>query len=765
MRALTEQDLPLRGTHRGRSSSDLLPAYVEHVLTFLTPRGMRPLTVAIDTANGMGGLVAPRRSSSGCPFKLHHLFPELDGTFPNHPADPIDPENQRDLRAAVLQHEADIGLAFDGDADRVFLIDERGQDVSGSIVTALVAKAMLKREPGASIIFNVICSWTVREVIRENGGVPVRTRVGHSFIKQVMAETGAIFGGEHSGHYYFRENYRADSGLIAAVIVLAQLSEANVPLSELLAPFRRYSASGRDQHRGEGSARDDRAGRRALGRRRQDRLDGLTVEFEDWWCNVRPSNTEPLLRLNVEAKTRAPAPGPTSSCGEDGHGHEEAADEGRGRDGRCRTARDLGMSERPRRDRLPGGPTGDRLPHVRLPVPGPRRHPRDADRRGGEARQQETSPGASGDGSPEGSPQGIPERQGMTVDLDDAQAVRGLDPRGMVAAVGPRCRLPRGYSTGVGAGGLRRPAEVRVRDVLRDGRLGGVGRRGPLRVPGASRPAGRSESLPGPAGACWLAHARRVLVVLGQHRRDAGRVPGGVKRGCRVAGGDVGRNHRRRGADHGIAGVASLPASSRAPRSDISGSRRSERWRPWGSCRRSQTDVTEAVAESRRDHRDGARLSRPRTTRRSAGDQDRRALPGHLGRRRHRFRGRSTLEDPDEREREDARVLVVDVRAGSQRGGGLDVAVRERYFVVGLRHDGEDPQLAPRFPLSYDIVRAAGGEIEEVPARARRALARLMSLIIIGDLTSVYLAIGRGVDPTPVPVIERLKAALAGRDA
>jgi len=302
VRALTEQDLPPTGERGTVEHRDLLPAYVEHVLTFLDVSRMRPLTVAIDTANGMGGLVAPAVFER-LPFELHHLFPELDGTFPNHPADPIDPENQRDLKAAVLQHEADIGLAFDGDADRVFLIDERGQDVSGSIVTALVAKAMLKREPGASIIFNVICSWTVREVIRENGGVPVRTRVGHSFIKQVMAETGAIFGGEHSGHYYFRENYRADSGLIAAVIVLAQLSEANVPLSELLAPFRRYAASGEINTEVKDPLATIELVAEALKDGEQDRLDGLTVEFEDWWCNVRPSNTEPLLRLNVEART------------------------------------------------------------------------------------------------------------------------------------------------------------------------------------------------------------------------------------------------------------------------------------------------------------------------------------------------------------------------------------------------------------------------------------------------------------------------------
>jgi phosphomannomutase len=302
VRALTEQGLPPEGQRGTVEHRDLLPAYVEHVLTFLDASRMRPLTVAIDTANGMGGLVAPAVFER-LPFHLHHLFAELDGTFPNHPADPIDPENQRDLKASVLQHQADIGLAFDGDADRVFLIDENGQDVSGSIVTALVAKAMLKREPGASIIFNVICSWTVREVIRENGGVPVRTRVGHSFIKQVMAETGAIFGGEHSGHYYFRENYRADSGLIAAVIVLSQLSEANVPLSELLAPFRRYAASGEINTEVKDPLATIERVADALKDGNQDRLDGLTVEFEDWWCNVRPSNTEPLLRLNVEART------------------------------------------------------------------------------------------------------------------------------------------------------------------------------------------------------------------------------------------------------------------------------------------------------------------------------------------------------------------------------------------------------------------------------------------------------------------------------
>jgi phosphomannomutase len=302
IRAIVEQR-PEPGAARGRvEQRDMLDAYVDHVLSFVDVEAMRPLTVVVDTANGMGGLVVPAVMDR-LPIKLHHLFAELDGTFPNHPADPIDPANQRDLRAAVLEHGADVGLAFDGDADRVFLIDEHADDVSGSLLTALVAIAMLEREPGAKIVHNLICSWTVPEVIREHGGEPVRTRVGHSFIKQVMAETGAVFGGEHSGHYYFRENYRADSGLIAAVVVLSELSKAQRPLSELLAPLRRYVASGEIN-----SVVDDQQARievvaAHLADGRQDRLDGLTVEFDDWWCNVRPSNTEPLLRLNVEART------------------------------------------------------------------------------------------------------------------------------------------------------------------------------------------------------------------------------------------------------------------------------------------------------------------------------------------------------------------------------------------------------------------------------------------------------------------------------
>jgi phosphomannomutase len=303
IKALVEKGDEILGTGHGSvRQQSVLDAYVDHVLTFTDVKRMRPLTVAADTANGMGGLVVPpvmRR----LPVMLHHLYAELDGTFPNHPADPIDPENQRELKVTVLDRRADVGLAFDGDADRVFLVDERAEDVSGSLMTALVARAMLRQEPGAKIVHNLICSWIVPETIRAEGGVPIRTRVGHSFIKQVMADTGAIFGGEHSGHYYFRQNYRADSGLIAAVVALGELSAADRPLSEVLAPFRKYFDSGEINSRV-----DDQAGRieriaSSLSDGAQDRLDGLTVEYQDWWCNVRASNTEPLLRLNVEART------------------------------------------------------------------------------------------------------------------------------------------------------------------------------------------------------------------------------------------------------------------------------------------------------------------------------------------------------------------------------------------------------------------------------------------------------------------------------
>jgi phosphomannomutase len=303
IRALVEKGDEILGTAQGSvRQQNVLDAYVDHVLSFTDVEVMRPLTVAVDTANGMGGLVVPP-AMGRLPVTLHHLYAELDGTFPNHPADPIDPANQRDLKKVVLEHGADVGMAFDGDADRVFLVDELAGDVSGSLLTALVATAMLEREPGAKIVYNLICSWTVPEVIREHGGIPIRARVGHSFIKQVMAETGAVFGGEHSGHYYFRDNYNADSGLIAAVITLGELSRSAQTLSQLLQPYRRYFSSGEVNSQVDDPSAKIEEIADALRDGRQDRLDGLTVEFDDWWCNVRASNTEPLLRLNVEAKT------------------------------------------------------------------------------------------------------------------------------------------------------------------------------------------------------------------------------------------------------------------------------------------------------------------------------------------------------------------------------------------------------------------------------------------------------------------------------
>ncbi len=304
VRDLAERDMAASDSPGRRVARDMLEEYLNHVLSFVAPDRMAPLTVVADAANGMAGLVLPAIFER-LPMKLVGLYLELDGTFPNHPADPIQPENQEDLRRAVLEHGADVGLAFDGDADRVFVVDEGAQGVSGSLITALVAEAMLEREPGAKILHNVICSWVVPEVIREHGGEAVRTRVGHSLIKKVMADTGAIFGGEHSGHYYFRDHYRADSGLIAALVVLERLSEAGGTMSALLAPYRRYHASGEINSEVEDQAGTIERVATVFADGRQDRLDGLTAEYDDWWFNLRPSNTEALLRLNVEARTEA----------------------------------------------------------------------------------------------------------------------------------------------------------------------------------------------------------------------------------------------------------------------------------------------------------------------------------------------------------------------------------------------------------------------------------------------------------------------------
>ncbi len=291
----------LGGGSRGAvTRADVLGDYAAKVRSFVDVSVLRPLSVVADTANGMGGLVVPA-VFEGLPFRLEILFPELDGTFPNHPADPIQPENLKALQARILETGADVGLAFDGDADRCFLVDDRGVALSGSTTTALVAAAMLEKRPGAIILHNLICSKAVPEIIRERGGTPVRTRVGHSYIKAVMADTGALFGGEHSGHYYFQDNYRADSGAIAALVVLEVLSKAGRPLSEIRRDFERFAASGEiNTEVGDPAAVIERVSEAFRGSP-QDRLDGLTVDLGDWWFNLRPSNTEPLLRLNLEA--------------------------------------------------------------------------------------------------------------------------------------------------------------------------------------------------------------------------------------------------------------------------------------------------------------------------------------------------------------------------------------------------------------------------------------------------------------------------------
>ncbi|MGK2929236.1 MAG: phosphomannomutase/phosphoglucomutase [Acidimicrobiales bacterium] len=301
--AILAGDLAPQGDRGSVDEDEMLSAFGDHVRSFIDTSVLRPLKVVADTANGMGGLVVPEVFGP-LPIDLEIMYGELDGTFPNHPADPLNTDNLRDLQARVLETGADVGLAFDGDADRVFLVDDEGQPVSGSTTTAIVAKGVLDKEPGATILHNLICSKTVPEVVRENGGTPVRTKVGHSYIKAVMAETGAAFGGEHSAHYYFRENFRADSGCIAALVVLEQLSVSGLKLSELRAPYERYAASGEINTVVDNAAAVIERVAAAYEDLDQDRVDGLTVDAGDWWFNLRASNTEPLLRLNLEAATR-----------------------------------------------------------------------------------------------------------------------------------------------------------------------------------------------------------------------------------------------------------------------------------------------------------------------------------------------------------------------------------------------------------------------------------------------------------------------------
>ncbi len=308
IRRLAEHGVPPAEKAPGRvSERRLLPAYAAYLRQLVDVSAIRRLRVVVDAGNGMAGLTVPA-VLEGLPVDLVPHYFELDGSFPHHEANPIEPANLVDLQAKVLETSADIGLAFDGDADRCFLVDELGKIVSPSVLTALIATRELRRDPGSTVIHNVITSKAVAEIVREHGGVPERTRVGHSFIKGRMAETGAVFGGEHSGHFYFRDFWRADSGLLAALHALAALGEQDGPLSTLLAAFGRYSASGEIN-----STVADSAAKMTQVEQTYaasdgitvDHLDGLSVQAPHWWFNLRPSNTEPLLRLNVEAEDEA----------------------------------------------------------------------------------------------------------------------------------------------------------------------------------------------------------------------------------------------------------------------------------------------------------------------------------------------------------------------------------------------------------------------------------------------------------------------------
>ncbi len=310
IRSLVEQwsegDVPEPTERQGTfTRRDTLNDYAAHLLSLVDLTSVRPLKVVVDAGNGMGGHTVPTVFAD-LPVTLVPMYFELDGTFPNHEANPLDPANLVDLQRRVREEGADLGIAFDGDADRCFVVDERGEPVSPSAITALVTARELARYGGrGTVIHNLITSRSVAEVVRENGGTPVRTRVGHSFIKAEMARSGAIFGGEHSAHYYFRDFWNADTGMLAALHVLAALGGQEAPLSRLVAAYDRYAASGEIN-----STVDDRTARLTAIRTafenragvELDTLDGLTVSAEDWWFNVRPSNTEPLLRLNAEAK-------------------------------------------------------------------------------------------------------------------------------------------------------------------------------------------------------------------------------------------------------------------------------------------------------------------------------------------------------------------------------------------------------------------------------------------------------------------------------
>ena len=301
---LASGSLPAKASKAGTvSQRNILDDFAEHCLSFIDPKRIKPFKIAIDAGNGMAGETVPHVFKH-LPCEVIPLYFELDGSFPNHPASPIEPENMADLQAAVRKHGCDLGVAFDGDADRMFIVDEQGNLIDGSTVTALVALNTLKRYPGCKILYNLICSRSVPELIEKNGGVPIRSQVGHSLIKKTMREQDVVFGGEHSGHFYFKNNWYADSGMIALMQCLELFSESGKTVSQTIAPIDTRFRSGEIN-----STVSDIPGKlRAIEERYSDaqidHLDGVTVSYPDWWMNIRPSNTEPLLRLNVEGDTK-----------------------------------------------------------------------------------------------------------------------------------------------------------------------------------------------------------------------------------------------------------------------------------------------------------------------------------------------------------------------------------------------------------------------------------------------------------------------------
>jgi phosphomannomutase len=306
IRQLIEQGVPISNRPTGSMrNQDLLKEYVDYLLSLFPKKAFekRKLKVVIDAGNGMAGFTAPAVMER-LNIELIPMYFELDGNFPNHEANPIEAKNLKDLQKRVKKEKADIGLAFDGDADRCFLINEKGELVNPSALTSLIAVHQLKTKPGSTIIYNLISSKAVSEVIAENGGIGVRSRVGHSYIKSLMAESGAIFGGEHSGHFYFSDFWRADSGMLAALYALAELMATKNTLSELLKPFNRYVASGEINSKVKNAEKSiELIRKKYCDKYLVDELDGLTITADTWWFNLRPSNTEPLLRLNVEADT------------------------------------------------------------------------------------------------------------------------------------------------------------------------------------------------------------------------------------------------------------------------------------------------------------------------------------------------------------------------------------------------------------------------------------------------------------------------------